>query len=365
MVVRDSKIKMPVHRHPSRVETIELKFEIERKLGHEISEKYFHLLNRYLSLKISKSEFDKHCIGTIGRENICLHNRLLRGIIKNACVAKTPPPKESKTGCSLNVKVPNGYQRSNLQSLCRDVFPQSPRKGRTPNLRDRKFKDRPSPLGPHGKIHSIGCEDSVPKIQEQQSATEMLSLGSRPPPEVTSVEEGEEVEQASGIPSTYCRSPVTAPLGISVIGKGTRKVLRNGSATSFYIDSCLSSGELPNTSSLKTILEQKLETESLKISTDCVNLLNNGLDVHLKRLIKPCLELASSRLGNMHTSEVNNQVVFGLNGMRPMRYVQKPNRPVFASLLDFQVAMESNPRRFGEDWPVQLEKVCLFASDEE
>ncbi|KAI8016790.1 hypothetical protein LOK49_LG04G00842 [Camellia lanceoleosa] len=159
------------------------------------------------------------------------------------------------------------------------------------------------------------------------------------------MEEGEEVEQASGIPSTYCRSPVTAPLGISVIGKGTRKVLRNGSATSFYIDSCLNSGELPNTSSLKTILEQKLETESLKISTDCVNLLNNGLDVHLKRLIKPCLELASSRLGNMHTSEVNNQVVFGLNGMRPMRYVQKLNRPVFASLLDFQVAMESNPRR--------------------
>ncbi|KAI8018203.1 hypothetical protein LOK49_LG04G00857 [Camellia lanceoleosa] len=215
---------MPVHRHSSRVDTIELKFEIERKLGHEKSEKYFHLLNRYLSLKISKSEFDKHCIGTLGRENICLHNRLLRGIIKNACVGKTPPPKESKTGCSLNAKVPNGYQRSNLQSLCRDVFPQSPRKGRTPNLRDRKFKDRPSPLGPHGKIHSIGCEDSVPKIQEQQSATEMLSLGSRPPPEVTSVEEGEEVEQASGISSTYCRSPVTAPLGISVIGKGNQQL---------------------------------------------------------------------------------------------------------------------------------------------
>ncbi|KAL7193961.1 hypothetical protein ACSBR2_025573 [Camellia fascicularis] len=95
---------------------------------------------------------------------------------------KTSPLKESKTGCSLNVKVQNGYQRSNLQSLCRDVFPQSPRKGRTPNLRDGKFKDCPSSLGPHRKIHSVGCEDSVLKIQEQQSATEMLSLGTRPPP---------------------------------------------------------------------------------------------------------------------------------------------------------------------------------------
>ncbi|XP_057503345.1 uncharacterized protein LOC130786666 [Actinidia eriantha] len=364
-LVRDSEIKMPSGRHPSQLNAVELKAEIERKIGHEKLEKYFHLLNRYLNLKISKLEFDRHCIGTIGRENICLHNRLIQAILKNACVARTPPSKESKASSSLSVKVPNGYQRSSLQSLCRDVFPQSPRKGRTPSLRDRRFRDRPSPLGPHGKTLSIGCEESVPRIPEQQSATELLSLGSRPAPEVNSVEEGEEVEQANGTLDIYSRSPVRAPLGISINGKETRKVLRNGSATSFDIDSCLGSGVLPDTSNLKTRLEQKLEGEGLQISMDCVNLLNNGLDVYLKKLIRPCLELAGSRSGNKPPIEVQNQVVFGLNGTRPVRYVQKPNRPVFASLLDFRVAMESNPGKLGEDWPVQFEKICFAASDQE
>ncbi|XP_052197815.1 uncharacterized protein LOC127804825 [Diospyros lotus] len=362
MVARNSKMKMQVAQHPSRVDTLQLKLQIQRKLGKEKAEKYFHLLNQYLSFKISKSEFDRHCILAIGRQNICLHNQLIQSIIKNACTGKTPPPKGSKTDSLL--KVQNGHQRSSLQSICRDVFPQSPRKGRTPNLRDRKFRDRPSPLGPHGKTHSIECEDSVPKTQEQQSV-ELLSLGSRPPPEVNSVEEGEEVEQAAGSPSIYSRSPVTAPLGISINGKETRKVLRSGSATAFYIDSCLNSSGLPNNSSLKARLEQKFETEGLKISMDCVNLLNNSLDVYLKGLIKPCLELAGSISVNKHSSEVCNQVMLGLNRMHPVRYVQKANRPIFASLLDFRVAMESHPKRLGEDWQVQLEKICLHASDQE
>lgn len=356
---------MPASRHPSRLDTLELKLEIERKLGREKAEKYFHLLSRFLNLKISKSEFDKHCVSTVGRENVCLHNRLIQAILKNASVGKTPPPKESKTSSSLNVKVPNGYQRSSLQSLCRDVFPQSPRKGRTPNLRDRKFKDRPSPLGLHGKAHSLGCEDAVPKSQERERSTELLSLGSRPPPEVNSVEEGEEVDQDNEARDIYNRSPVRAPFGIVINGKETRKILRNGSTSSFCKDSCLSSGVLPDTNSLKTRLERQLETEGLTISADCVNLLNSGLDVYLKRLIKPCLALAGSRSGNKPPSEESKEVVFGLNGTRPVRFVQKPNRPVFASLLDFQVAMESDPRTLGEDWPVQLEKICLRASDQE
>ncbi|XAR51351.1 hypothetical protein NMG60_11005953 [Bertholletia excelsa] len=350
---------MPPDQHISRVDTLELRLLVERKLGYEKADKYFQLLNRYLSLKLSKSEFNRHCISTIGRENITLHNRLIRAIIGNACAGRTPPPKQGKAGSLLNIKLPNGYQRSSLQSVCRESFPPSPRKGRTPNLRDRKSKDRPSPLGPHGKTNSAGCEDSVHKIQEQQSATELLSLGSRPPPEVNSVEEGEEVEQAAGSPSVYSRSPVRAPFGISIKGKESRKVLRNGSANAFYVESCLSCGELPRTISLKTRLEQKLEREGLHISTDCVNLLNNSLDVYLKRLMKPCLELASSRVGSRQFIGVPNQIVYVLNGMRQMRYVQKANRPHFASLLDFRVVMESNPSMLGEDWPLQLEKVCL------
>ncbi|KAJ6905790.1 LOW QUALITY PROTEIN: hypothetical protein NC652_023522 [Populus alba x Populus x berolinensis] len=72
--------------------------------------------------------------------------------------------------------------------------------------------DRPSPLGPLGKPQSVECEELNARGQEQQSATELLSLGSRPPVEVASVEEGEEVDQMAGSPSVQSRSPVTAPL---------------------------------------------------------------------------------------------------------------------------------------------------------
>lgn len=359
MVVKNLETKMPASRQFSRMDTLELKSQLEKKLGCSKAEAYFNLLTRYLSLKISKQEFHRLCIGTIGKEHVHLHNQLVRSILQNACLSKTPP-QMSKVASSLSIKVSNGFQKSSLQSLCRDI-PQSPRKGRTPNLRDRKFRDRLSPLGPHGKSHSTAYEDSIPKILEQQSATELLSLGSRPP---CSVEDGEEVEQAAGSPSIYSRSPVTAPLGLPQNAKRTRKLLFRGSASVLYSETCLNDGELPDTSSLKKRLEQKLEMEGLKMSSDYADLLNCSLDVFLKRLIKPCLELSGSRSGDKRIEGGHIRAVPGLNGMWPVRYVEKVSRPSSASILDFRVAMELNPKVLGEDWPTKLEKVCLHASED-
>ncbi|KAI3451941.1 hypothetical protein Pfo_008606 [Paulownia fortunei] len=358
MVTMNLGVKMPGDRHCPRIDTIELKHHIERRLGQQKSEKYFNLLNRYLSLRLSKLEFDKLCIGLLGREDIALHNGLIRAIIRNACIAKSLPPKDGKGQSSLNVKVTNGYQ-SSLQLLCRDVFPQSPRKGRTPTLRDRKSKDRPSPLGPHGKPRIVAGEDSVPKVQEQQSATEILSLGSRPPVEVTSVEEGEEVEQVAGSPGIHSRSPLRAPLGVCLHAKGTRKVLCHGSSPFIDLDTCYNNAGLPDTSSLRKRLEQRLGMESLNVSTYCVNLINNGLDVFLKRLLKPCLDLAASRSECKLPNKVHHQASV-VNGMRPLTCAQKSS----VSMTDFQVAMQVNPRILGEDWPVQLENVSLRASED-
>ncbi|XVF15447.1 hypothetical protein REPUB_Repub09cG0154300 [Reevesia pubescens] len=358
MIVRNLETEMPGVRHFSRVDTLELKSQMERKIGRVKAEKYFNLLTRFLSLKISKPEFDRLCIGTIGRENVRLHNHFLRSIIRNVSLSKTPPLRESKLEGSLSVKVSNGYQRSNLQSLCKD-FPQSPRKGRTPNLRDRKFRDRPSPLGPNGKSHSTACEDAVLKVQEQQSATELLSLGSRPP---GSVEDGEEVDQAAGSPSNHSRSPVRAPLGISLNAKGMRKVPWNGLPSAS--ETCHCRGELPDSSSLRKRLEQKLEKEGLSISLDCANLLNNSLDVFMKRLIKPCLELAGSRSAQKRIDQGHTWSMVSLNGMWPVKYAQKQSGSISASMLDFRAAMELNPLILGVDWPTQLEKVCLLASEE-
>ncbi|MBA0772074.1 hypothetical protein Gotri_007512 [Gossypium trilobum] len=328
MIVRNLETEMPGGRNFSRIGTLELKSQIVRKIGRIKTEEYFNLLTRFLSPRIGKPEFDKLCIDTIGRENVRLHNNLLISIVRNASLSKTPPSVENKFEASLSVKASNGYQRSNLQSLCKD-FPQSPRKSRTPNLRDRKLRDRPSPSGPHGKSHkNTTCEDAIRKVQEQQSATELLSLGSRPP---GSVEDGEEVDQATGTSAS---------------------------------ETCYCRGELPDSGSLRKRLEQKLEMEGLNISMDCANLLNNSLDVYMKRLIKACLELARSRSGKKLIDQGHNWSMACLNGMQPMRYAPKQSGPISASILDFRVAMALNPLLVGVDWPTQLEKACLLASEE-
>ncbi|CAK7330093.1 unnamed protein product [Dovyalis caffra] len=350
----------------SRIDTLELKTLILKTIGHQRADKYFDQLTRLFSLKITKCEFDKFCVGIIGRENISLHNRFIRSIFKNACLGKVPPPKGVKSAESnLTVKTANGYQRNCLQSLYGDAFPSSPRKGRSPVNRDRKFRDRPSPLGPLGKPQSLAFEELNSRAQEQQSATELLSLGSRPPIEVASVEEGEEVEQMAVSPGVQSRSPVTAPFGISLNPGGSRKALSNISIGSNYIpETCLNSGELPDTRSLRTRLERKLETEGISVSLDCVNLLNNGLDVYLKRLIEPCMALAGSRCDNEQLRRASGHLITGLNGTLPGRYVRRQTESVSASMLDFHVAMESNPQLLGEDWPVQLEKISLRGFEE-
>ncbi|CAA2956039.1 uncharacterized protein LOC111367235 isoform X1 [Olea europaea subsp. europaea] len=342
-----------------QISTLELKLHIERRLGHQKADKYFNLMNRYLSLKVSKSDFGKLCVGLLGRENISLHNGFLRAIIKNASIFKSPSPKHEKAQASLNLKVRNGYQRSSFHSLYGDVFPQSPRKGRSSILRDHTLKVIPSPLRPHGKTHNVGHEDSTPKVVEQQSATELLSLGSRPPAEVTSVEEGEEVEQFAESPGVYSRTPLSAPLGISLNTKGLRKV--HGSSSYLNAETCYNTGELPDTSSLREKLELMLETEGLNISANCVNLLNNGLDMFMKRLLQPCLDLAASRSEHKLLNNVHHQVT---NRMGPLPCLLKHNSFVSVTMLDFRVAMESNPSVLGEDWPVKLEKVSLGTSED-
>ncbi|KAH9608433.1 hypothetical protein KSS87_008706 [Heliosperma pusillum] len=329
MVVRNSEFEMSGDQHFARIDILEIKVQIGKKLGSEKAQKYFGLLDSFFRFKIAKSEFDKLCGVILGRENVCLHNRLIRSILKNAVFSKTPPRKENKDLNFSCDKVANGYPRSCHQPMRRDVLPPSPRKGRTPGFRDRKFKDRSSPLGPNGKVNAVtASKDLGQKTLEQQSATELLSLGSMPI-EVTSVEDGEEVDQAAISPGIESRNPVTPPFGIPWNGKGNRKVL-SSLPSSDHAETCLGNGMLPDTSSLRKRLEQKFEKEGMRVSVDCVNLLNMGLDTYLKSLIKPSLELASSRFGTM---------------------------------LDFRTAMELNPNVLGEDWPMQLEKVCLRESE--
>ncbi|KAL8195251.1 hypothetical protein R6Q57_025654 [Mikania cordata] len=322
---------MVANQQYKRIDTLEIKALLHQKIGQQRSEKYFNLLNKLFSLQLNKNNFDKFCIRTIGRENLPLHNLLITSILKNAALAKVPPPTVKKLANSLNVKVSRTPQRNGLQALYGDAFPLSPRKSRSP--RDRRFKDRFSPLGHNGpKVHQ----------EAHQSPTELHSLGSRPPVEVLSVEDGEEV--VSGSPGIQSRSPVTAPLGISLKLGPARKTLFHTSTSRPRAHTCESSCELPDSRYLRGRLKEKLESEGLSISDECVSLLNVGLDAYLKRLMEPCIGLAARARSKIGTA--------------PGSYRQRP-RTSAVSVLDFSVAMECDPSKLGADWSTQYERLCF------
>lgn len=363
MIVRRFLGEMTISNHSfSRIDTLELKALIVRKVGRQRADKYFDQLRRLLSSKISKSEFYRICTVIIGRENIPLHNRLIRAILKNACLAKVPPVRGSaRVGSATSVKDSNGSQRGSIQSLFGEAFPPSMRRISSLAARDHRFKGRQNAFGPLGKPHfGLASEELVYKTLEQQSATELNSLGSRPP---ISVEEGEEVEQMAGSPSIQSRSPVTAPLGVSM-HFGRRLHFNVSLCSKDYPETCHSNGSLPDTRSLRSRLEQKLEKEGLTATVDSVNLLNNALDLYLKRLIESFMDLAGSRFGNEHLRQQNRQLGTSSNVLLPGRCMQTATRSTSASVLDFRLAMELNPQVLGPDWPIQLEKICIRASEE-
>uniref|UniRef100_A0A7N0UKW3 Transcriptional coactivator Hfi1/Transcriptional adapter 1 n=1 Tax=Kalanchoe fedtschenkoi TaxID=63787 RepID=A0A7N0UKW3_KALFE len=344
--------------------TADMKSEIQRRVGVKHADHYFLILGRFLSSKMSKSNFDRLCIRLIGRENLSLHNRFIYTILKNARLAQECQVKKRRVVGPLSLHLDDGYQGSCLQSLCKDGFPVSPRRERTPTPRGRKFRDKLSPLGPLGKTPNVLSEDSPSKVLEQPGATELLSPGSRPPPEINSVEDGEEVEQTAGSPGVRSRSPITAPFGICINGRRSKKLLSNDSSPGIFTDTCLYLGELPDTNSLRQRMEKKVKAEGLDVSMDFINCLNYGIDIFLKRLISPTLEMARSKSKKAVHQQELSRMVPGLNVIWPTPYPNKPIESVTASALDFRVALELNPAILGDDWPILLENISFQASED-
>ncbi|KAG2278138.1 hypothetical protein Bca52824_060693 [Brassica carinata] len=251
--------------HVVRTDTSELKSQLEKKIGRAKTESYLNLLSKFLSLKISKPDFDKLVVATVKKENIVLHNALLRGIIKNVCLSKTSNGVEG-----VEKKQLNGVKRTQR----------------------RVNKD---------------CNGSKGKSQ----VTEVVSSSFK---QQWSMEDGEEVDQLT---RCWRSQPIEAPFGVNL-----RDVIKRRP----HVGTCYSSGELPDSISLKKKVEEGMEGEGLEVSAGFANSLNAGLNVFLKRLIKPCLELAASR-------------------------------------SNFQVAMELNPSILGEDWSTKLEKIRLSTPD--
>lgn len=412
----------------SRIDLGDLRAQLVKRIGAERSKRYFYFLNKLLSQKLSKKEFDKLCHRVLGSENLPLHNHFILSILKNACQAKIPPPVHSSAPAKPGVQAVNsspsredGHEQSgnlfpnqNVPVWSNGVLPVSPRKGRSA-IRERKLRDRPSPLGPNGKVDSVshpstGSEDGGSKIimengdanpfdyqrpmQHLQPVAELPERERdgavwRPTgkPQILSkdhanlavTEDGEEVEQSNRL--SFSKSPLLAPLGIpfySASVGGARKAIPVGSSSDFvgYYDS----GGLSDTETLRHRMEQIAAAQGLGgVSMECANMLNNVLDVYLKRLIKSCVELVGARSAlEPKKNAAQKQQIQGkvINGMWPSNHshMQGSNGPLEVlqeqraqrsiSLLDFKVAMELNPQQLGEDWPLLLEKICMQSFEE-
>ncbi|PHT46042.1 hypothetical protein CQW23_15200 [Capsicum baccatum] len=416
----------PPHQH-SRIDLSELKAQIVKKLGPEGSKQYFHYLSRLLSLKISKVEFDKLCFRILGRENVPLHNQFIRSILRNACSAKVPPPINEggivKPGVAVGSKEPldvaydqNGVHVSSNQASVQpglsngDVLTLSPRKART-GFRDRRAGDRCTVLGPNGKnnfafqqatmVESSGFDkengDLHPSnvngglhhhqgIMQQtdderqvfNQETGKISVMKRSLQNSVSLQNRKDKSRDNG-KEMHARSQLQAPLGVPFcpvsVGGARRPVPLAADSR------CVSSssfGALLDSVTLRERMEQIAAEQGFDgVATDCANLLNNGLDCYLKGLIRSCLQLVGARSGHEPTTNnANKQQAYIklVNGLRPGHHLQMNGGRLseavheyapgnLASLQDFRVAMELNPRQLGEDWPLLLEKITQAAEE--
>lgn len=231
----------PPPQKPAKINLSELKDRLVKKLGPERSNQYFDYLKRFLSLKLSKNEFDKACLRTIGRDNLTLHNELIRSILKNAFGNKV---------CHEN--------------------------------------------GSIGVVHS-----------KQQAE----SLG---------------------------KGLLHAPLGIPGGARNASSFRKDSKCVGVY-----DTGDLIETIKLKERMEQLAATQGVNgVSMDCASMLNNRLNAYLKGLIRS--------FGDPVKVQMRNKI-----------REREPKRLI--SLIDFNVAVENNPRQLGEDWPILLEKIHAHA----
>ncbi|PKA56587.1 hypothetical protein AXF42_Ash015360 [Apostasia shenzhenica] len=390
----------PTAHQQGRINLFDLKNQIEKRLGPERAQHYFSYLNRFLANKLSKPEFNKLCFVILGREIIPLHNLLIQSILKNAYQAKTPPilaveyGKKFAHNDALSPLSQAPLQPHSIVPCNGDILPSSPRKSRS-GIRDRRLKDRPTPLGPNGKIDFLPHKLSLPTSENARKENGVLGPcdwrrpmqthqgGSAEQPEntapaqikVVAVEDKKKEEKKDH--SNTARRPFRAPLGIpfcSVSIGGSQRPLplpSSGSSNNCNYDT----GEICDSETLRKRMEKMAAAHGLgEVKLDCANLLNNGLDAYLKRLIKTSAELAGAR--SLKQSMKHPAHGKSINGIWPGNHMhvhsgrgfiddKHDNRKDYAICLqDLKVAMELNPQQLGEDWPLLVEKISNRSLEE-
>ncbi|KAJ6831838.1 uncharacterized protein M6B38_346860 [Iris pallida] len=378
-----------------RVNLGDLKSQIYKRVGPDRAQQYLRHLNQLLSQKLSKPEFNKLLLLTLGCENLHLHNQLVQSVFKNACQAKTPPPRPSLDAKAAGPKPLQPPVWSN------EDVPLSLRRSWS-GLGGRRIKDRPSPLGPNSQhllppheetVRENGVMGSFDLKRPLQHGAPAEQPAKRPRRAdyssvglVETVDVGRERDDSErgndlGLAKFL---PLQAPLGIPFwppsIG-GARRNLAPAASSFGNFGSCSGSGELSHTEDLRRRMERIAEGQGLGgVALDCANLLNNGLNAYLRRLIKSSIELLGTRSGRGQTKQQQayKHQIHGkpINGVWQGNHVhlQGDASPMDGltdlinrrsiTMQDFTVAMELNPHQLGEDWPLLLEKICHHSFEE-
>jgi hypothetical protein len=387
-----------------RIDLRELKAQLEKRVGPDRSRRYFGYLNGYLSERLSRQDFEKLCLQTLGKENLQLHNRLIRSVLYNAYQAKCPPPP-SDVGRPVGASVKKVSQAAEVLNTCNGDARLSQVQGSRPigTLQDHALKNRMHNMGPNCRVpaavnhnqvahavsgsldngalsplelkrpvHSQQCEPAEPLAKhprvDQNLILQRRSMSST-------------AEHSAEILKSHVRAPLGIPFCSASVG-GARKFPQPPiGASDGRFNSSFEHGELSNTELLHSRMEKTAETLGLAgVTMDSAELLNCALDKYLKNLIRSSVQLVGGSVqGDARKGTPSyKQQAYGkqINGVLLPNQVHMQSSSGSSgatneirsnhliSINDFKVAMQLNPQQLGEDWPILLEKICLCSSEE-
>lgn len=320
----------------SRVNLSELKAQLFKRLGPERSVQYFDCLNRLLSLRLSKFEFDNLCMKLLGKENLALHNQLIRGVLQNACSAKIPPHMRvhSKGPC---ISAANGplHLRKNLTT-----FLGLNGEGNLVSLSRNPVNKISNGVLENGSLKSCESQKPLQHHQELRGGT-FVSGYKRVKSQALVVEEENNVHK-------FNRSQLQVP----VRNLFHPVTVRNRNQCSVLYDS----DSLLGTKSLREQMQHIAADQGLEgVTLDCAKLLNLGLNSYLKTLIASCIQLArtrsTSKLKNLQGDELQWKLGSGIS-------LQEERSRSLITLLEMKAAIELRSQ-VGEDWPLLVEKISV------
>lgn len=366
-----------------RIDVREIKSKIFKRIGPERARKYFQHLERFLSSRLSKNEFEKLCLVALGRENLPLHNHLIRSILHNASRACGPPvindPKLVRGATtSGHAIVPPVWDNGGAVNL--NAKENKPLSRRENVLTQKSSLNHCETIMLENGVHHLSdlkrCtqfkkSDHVePLIKRPRVEKELFSLHSslysNGSAKVSRENLGQEIVHQS-------QGPVQAPLGIQLrpdnFGVAQIPLPLSSVSSNDTSDTCIEVGELCETSSVKKRMDKMAGASGLEgVSIECANLLNNGIDVFVKQLIGSCVELvrARSQHSKLRHEALKQQLCRKLiNGVSVHTHVSGqssiiPPETNSISMQDLKAVIELNPCLLGINGSLLLEKINSY-----